>query len=383
MSLDRRTAVAALAAAGLLWGTSVPLTKLALEWLPPGWLTVTRFGLAAAVLLSAVRFRIRAVCSPAVLAWGAVGYGGSILVQNAGITRTSVSHAALLVGATPVLVAFIAAVQHRRVARPVAWTGFAVSFVGVGLVAAGGGGGTTFTGDGLVLASLVFSASFTVAQARLLSGRDPVAVTAVQFLAATLATLPVAAVTEGPPPAPGASGTLLAIAALTLMGTLAPSTLFAYGQARVSAETAGAFVNLEPLVGAAAGAVVFGDPLGLAQAAGGAAILAGITLSSLPLLLTARRPAVGDQRDGCGRDVAAQGRVAVQHRRRRRAGHGPGQRSAAWPGCGTSGGVGAAPGAKDQSGGGRGGDVGCDRVPAQRAVLRGAGDRAPGPGPDP
>jgi drug/metabolite transporter (DMT)-like permease len=251
MDLDRRTAVAALTAAGLFWGTSVPVTKLALEWLPPGWLTVARFGLAAAVLLGTVRSRARAACSPAVLAWGAVGYGGSILVQNAAIARTSVSHAALLVGATPVLVAAFAAVRRRRMAPPEAWTGFAVSFVGVGLVAAGGGGGATFTGDGLVLASLVLSASFTVAQARLLPGRDPVAVTAVQFLAAALATLPVAAVTEAAPAAAGDAGALLATAALGLVGTLAPSTLFAYGQARVSAESAGAFLNLEPLVGAA------------------------------------------------------------------------------------------------------------------------------------
>ncbi len=40
---------------------------------------------------------------------GAFGYGGSVAVQNAGITRTSVTHAALLVGAVPVLVAVIAA----------------------------------------------------------------------------------------------------------------------------------------------------------------------------------------------------------------------------------------------------------------------------------
>jgi hypothetical protein len=33
--------------------------------------------------------------------------------------------------------------------------------------------------------------------------------------------------------------------------------------------------------------------------------------------------------------------------------------------------------------GGQRGDVGCDQVPAQRAVLRPAGDRARGPGPDP
>jgi drug/metabolite transporter (DMT)-like permease len=101
MNLHRRTAVAALTAAGLLWGTTVPMTKLALEGLPPGWLTVARFGLAAAALLGGIRFRVRTACSPAVLGWGAAGYGGAILVQNAGITRTSVTRAALLVGATP------------------------------------------------------------------------------------------------------------------------------------------------------------------------------------------------------------------------------------------------------------------------------------------
>ena len=284
MNRHRRTAVAALTAAGLLWGTTVPMTKLALEWLPPGWLTVARFGLAAVVLLAAVGFRVRGAASPAVLAWGAVGYGGSILVQNAGIARTSVSHAALLIGATPVLVAVIAALRHRSVAPPVAWTGFAVSFAGVALVATGGGAGAKIGGDALVLASLVFSAAFTVAQARLLCGRDPVAVTAVQFLGAALTALPVAAVTEGIPPAAAGAGPVLATAGLVLLGTLAPATLFAYGQARVSAEIAGSFVNLEPLVGAAAGALVFGDPVGLALAAGAAAILAGIALSSLPLL---------------------------------------------------------------------------------------------------
>jgi O-acetylserine/cysteine efflux transporter len=289
MSFDRRTAIAALTAAGLLWGTTVPMTKLALEGLPPGWLTVARFGLAAAVLLAAVRFRVGAAWSPAVLGWGAVGYGGTILVQNAGIARTSVSHAALLVGATPVLVAVIAAVRHRQVARPVAWAGFAVSFLGVALVAAGGTGGTSLGGDGLVLASLILSAAFTVAQVRLLVGRDPIAVTAVQFLAAALAALPVAVVTEGLPVLAVGGPAVLAATGLALVGTLAPFTFFAYAQARVSAEIAGAFLNLEPLVGVVAGALLFGDPVGPTQAVGGAAILAGIALSSLPLL-PGRRP---------------------------------------------------------------------------------------------
>src|SRR5208283_261730 len=208
MNTNRRHAVAALIAAGLLWGTSVPLSKLALAWLSPGWLTATRFGLAAAVLLAAVpltagrttgRARLRAAFTPKVLASGALGYGGSVMVQNAGITRTSVTHAALLIGATPVLVAIIAAVWHRNVARPVAWAGFVVSLLGVGLIAGGGGGGATTAGDGLVLASLLLAAGVTVAQGRLLTGRDPVAVTAVQFLGAALGALLVSVFTEGAP----------------------------------------------------------------------------------------------------------------------------------------------------------------------------------------
>ncbi len=292
MNTNRRPAVAALIAAGLLWGTTVPLSKLGLQWLSPGWLTTVRFGLAAAILLAAARRRgLRRAFTPAVLAAGALGYGGSVLLQNAGIGRTSVTHAALLIGAVPVLVAIIAAVWHRAVARPVAWFGFALSLGGVAVVTAGGGGGgATLAGDGLVLASLVLSATVTVAQGRLLIGRDPIAVTAVQFLGAALGSLPIAVLTGGGPAGPGHVGPVLAVLALAAGGTLLPFTLFAFGQSRVSAEVAGAFLNLEPLVGAIAGAVAFGDPVGLAQVAGGVAIVAGIGLSSLPLVTSRRIP---------------------------------------------------------------------------------------------
>ena len=285
MSTYRNRAVAALTAAGLLWGTTVPLSKLALEWLPTGWLTAVRFGVAAAILLAvASRRDLRGASTPLLLASGAVGYGGSVLLQNAGISRTSVTQAALLIGAVPVMVAIIAALWQHTVARPVAWAGFAVSLAGVALVTGGHGGGATLGGDGLVLLSLLLSATFTVAQVRLLKGRDPVSVTAVQFLGAALAGLIFSATTEGLPPVPHAAGPVLATAALVLGGTLLPFTLFAYGQSRVSAEIAGAFVNIEPLVGAVAGIVLFGNPAGVAQIAGGLAILGGIALSSLPVI---------------------------------------------------------------------------------------------------
>jgi drug/metabolite transporter (DMT)-like permease len=208
-----------------------------------------------------------------------------------------VTHAALLIGAVPVLVAIIAAVWHHTVARPVAWAGFVVSLGGVGLIAGVGGGGAALSGDGLVLVSLLISATFTVGQARLLPGHDPVAVTAVQFLGAALGALAFTVVTEGAPGVPAGPGPVLAVAALAVGGTLLPFTLFAFGQSRVSAEVAGAFLNLEPLVGAIAGVAIFGNPLGPVQVGGGAAIVAGIGLSSLPLLAGSRRPRGRDKGD--------------------------------------------------------------------------------------
>ena len=77
--------------------------------------------------------------------------------------------------------------------------------------------------------------------------------------------------------------------ALIAGGTLIPFTRFAFGQSRLPVEIAGAFLSIEPLVGALAGAVVFGDPAGLANPAGGAAILGGVALSSV------RRPRVVDR----------------------------------------------------------------------------------------
>src|ERR1700733_7580419 len=76
--VSQRRAVAALAAAGVAWGTSVPLSKAALGWLSPGWLVVARFALAAAILLVTVdRGALRAAFRWQVLAWGGGGVGGS------------------------------------------------------------------------------------------------------------------------------------------------------------------------------------------------------------------------------------------------------------------------------------------------------------------
>ncbi len=282
MSRSNRSAIFALVAAGTLWGLNVPLTKLALGWLGPGWLTVARFAVAAPLLALVGRRGIRDALTPAVLASGAIGFGAVILLQNAGIERTSVSHAAVVIGAAPVLVALIAAGLGRTSSRPLTWAGYAVALLGIALVAGAAGGGSTPRGDLLVLASVVLSAAFVAIQPRLLDGRDPAAVTAVQFAGGAFVALPVALATGGVPHGPGAAIPALAVAALVLAGTPLPFWLFAFGQARVPAEFAGAFLNLEPVVGAAAGWLALGEPASIPQILGMVAVLFGVAMSTLP-----------------------------------------------------------------------------------------------------
>jgi drug/metabolite transporter (DMT)-like permease len=282
MNRDRRTALISLAAAGALWGLTVPLSKLALGWLDGGWLAVARFGVAAPLLAFVARGRLRAALNGPVAAWGALGYGLVIVLQNAGIAHTSVSHGALIVGAVPALVALLSLARGQaRIGRR-SWLGFGLALAGVAFVAGGGGSGATPAGDALVLASAVLSAAFIVAQPRLLAGRDASAVTAVQMAAGALASLPFALAGGAPPALPATAAPALAAVGLALAGTLLPMALFARGQARVEPELAGAFVNLEPLVGTAIGALAFHDAFGSPQLAGALAVLAGIALSALP-----------------------------------------------------------------------------------------------------
>src|SRR5215208_1719752 len=280
MTTDRRNALAALAAAGLIWGLTVPMSKVAMGWLDPLWLTAARFAAAAPVLAIAARGSLREAMTLRVAAWGVLFYGAVVGVQNIGVAMTSVSHGALICGSVPAFVALVALASGRGSAGPGAWAGFAIAVFGVMLVA-GAGGASSLAGDALVLLAAAISAFYVVAQPGVLNGRDPAAVTAVQMTAGALAVGPFAVAFEGFPPTTAVPtlDQLTAFAALAGLGSVVPFVLYAYGQKRVSPEVAGAFVNLEPLVGAMVGAFAFGDPFGTAPLLGATAIVGGILMS--------------------------------------------------------------------------------------------------------
>ncbi|HTW12169.1 MAG TPA: DMT family transporter [Solirubrobacteraceae bacterium] len=279
--MKNRTALLALIAAGTIWGSTIALSKLSLEWLDPSWLAAMRFLVAAPVLALISRAHLRRALTPRVVVSGALGIGLTMLLQNAGIAHTSVSHAAIIVGGLPVIVAVIAAGAGHGSSRPMLWLGYGVALGGIILVARGGGGGATSGGDLLVLASTVVSAAFIAFQPLVLKGQDAGAVTAVQFAAGAAVATPVALL-GGLPHAPAATPPVVAFVALALAGTVLPFWLFAHGQKGTSPELAGAMVNLEPLVGAVVGWIGFGDPCGVSQVLGAIALVAGILLSTVP-----------------------------------------------------------------------------------------------------
>lgn len=319
MDRNRYIPFAALAGAGLLWGLTVPLSKLALPWLGPGWLTVARFAVSAPLLGFVARGSLREALVPRVAVAGAIGFGGVIVLQNAGVQRTSVSHAAVILGTVPVLVAMITAAMGHARARPRTWGGSGLALGGIALIAGAGASGSISSGDVLVLGSAVLSAAFIAMQPSLLHGRTPAAVTAVQFAAGALVAVPIAVLTQGAPAAPAGVGPVLAVGALTLAGTLTPFWLFAFGQAKVTADVAGAFVNLEPVVGAAIGWLAFGNAASPQQLLGALAVVAGVLVSTVHSTKSGLHPVEVDPKSAPSKRMSPRPRRAALRCESRRA----------------------------------------------------------------
>lgn len=279
--MRNRAALTAIFVACIIWGTTVALSKVILTWLDPSWLAVLRFGLAVPLLAFVARRDLRAALTPTVIAAGVLGYGVSMLLQNEGVEHTSVAHAAIIVGALPAVVAVLSVMLRRGRPTRLAWIGYVIGGLGIALVAGGKGGGAAVSGDLLMLISVVGTGFFMMMQPAALHGRNVTAVTAVEFLAGALTSLPVALLGHATPEAPTHAGPVVAFVVLALVCTALPFWLFAYGQARVAPDLAGGLVNIEPLVGAVLGWVAFGNPAGAAQLLGATVVVAGIVLSTV------------------------------------------------------------------------------------------------------
>jgi drug/metabolite transporter (DMT)-like permease len=269
-------AVAALVLSGLFWGLGFPLGKLALREMEAAHLVLLRFAAAAIVAAPFAFWRAEARAlfrSPAVWCAGVL-YGLAFLVQFEGLARTSVTLAALLIGAMPALIAICGWAVGEKVGR-LAWAGVAAATAGAALIAGKPGEAGTPLGVALSLVALLIFLVWLVVLRRAPRSGGLMALPAVTIVIATAAILPVALVMHGAPRLDFSAGAWAGIVGQGVLSTLLATACWQYGLTRVGSATAGVFVNIEPLMGAVIGVALFGDRLTLGLAFGGLLILAG------------------------------------------------------------------------------------------------------------
>jgi len=289
--------------AGCLWGTGFYWGRLALNEMSVEHMVLYRFlfaslGMLPVVLANLGRFRLSPSELRLLLLSAAFGIPIQFLLQFHGLALTTVSHASLMVGSMPVLLAAAAAVFAGERLDWIGWLALSGSTVGAALIVLGGSRSPTahaessLAGDLLVVASLIAALAWILLSKKLMQTHSPPVVTAYTILSGTamLAVLilgpwmlnPLANWKVKPPPMVHVSPT--AWAALAISGLLCTATttlLWNWGIHHVPASRAGVFLNIEPALGSWLGVQLLGEHLGPYAWAGGALILAAaITLTT-------------------------------------------------------------------------------------------------------
>jgi drug/metabolite transporter (DMT)-like permease len=270
------------ALAGCCWGTGFFFGKIALTELSVGHMVLYRFLFACIGLLPLLRPEHFSRRDWALLLISALlGIPLQFLVQFYGLSLTTVSHAALMVGTMPVILAVGATIfTHERLDWK-AWLALAGSTIGVTLITLSGtrhqaaGHGPSFTGDMLVVFSLVIALGWVLLNRDLMHRHSPIDVTVYNILAGSVMLAVWIILKDGPPPVRGLSLEVwLSCAAGGLLCTSAATFLWNWGMHHVPASRAGVFLNIEPALGSILGVTLLGDKLGPAAWLGGALIIA-------------------------------------------------------------------------------------------------------------
>ena len=292
----------ACALAGGLWGTGFYFGRLALNEMSVEYMVLYRFLFASLGMLPiALTQRVRLTRSEVwiLLISAAFGIPIQFLLQFHGLALTTVSHASLMVGSMPVLLAAAAAMFAGERLDWLGWAALIGSTIGVALIVLGGSRGTatrgepSLVGDLLVVASLVLALAWILLSKKLMQTHSPTVVTSYSILSGTLM---LGAITLGPwivnpffkghaleaPPMAEVSHTAwIALAISGLLCTATTTLLWNWGIHNVPASRAGVFLNIEPALGSWLGVRLLGEQLGpFAWAGGGLILTAAVILTT-------------------------------------------------------------------------------------------------------
>lgn len=275
----RVAAAASLAGVAVIWGATFPLGKLVLRHLAPFQYLGGRFGLATVLMLPFAWRDLKSLDGGAVsrgLVTGAVLFGAYAL-QTLGLRVTTASEAGLITGLSVVIVPLLAAIWVRRPADLLTTAGVAVAAGGLWLLA--WQGLRPRTGDLLVLACAVAIAFHIILVGRFAPAIPPRGFAVLQI--GTVAVLAVAAGTLEPRPSAVPSQAIGAMAFMAVGATVLAYLVQSWAQRFTSPARTGLVFTIEPVAALAFGVLWLGESLSARQAAGAAAVLAGIAMGEL------------------------------------------------------------------------------------------------------
>jgi drug/metabolite transporter (DMT)-like permease len=276
----------------VIWSSYPTLVKVALRDMPPFTLAALRCLLASG-LMAALVWRegessggpLTRADVPGLLVLGIAGITLSTGTFYLAIALTTASNAIILTATTPVFVAVGGHLFFGERLRVRQWAGVACSAVGVLLTVTRGElhllERPPRAGDAIALVGQVGWATYTLYGKRVLTRLSPRVATLAAYAIGTALLIPVAAI-AAPAFPPARMGSLPAWAVVAFQGTVGTLSHIWYyrGVQEVGPAVTAVFMNLQPLMGVALATLVLGEAVGMAQAVGGLAILAGVWLAT-------------------------------------------------------------------------------------------------------
>lgn len=271
----------------VIWGFSIPATKLALLDLPPLTLTALRFLVAVPLflILAVGQLRVPWRAVPSIAALGVMGISLGNVAQSFGVAGTSASVATIISATIPIFVVIFAALRLKQAVTGRQWFGLLAAFAGIALVAVGSGSevagaaSTTASGVAWMLVSAIAIAFYYIWSAELSEKFGIMAVAAWNGLAGLLAVLPLAGWEMAQTSIHVTAQALWLTVYLAVMVTVLGLLLWLYLLRNVPARVAASVQYLQPVLGIGSSAALFGDRLGFLFVAGVILVLAGLALS--------------------------------------------------------------------------------------------------------
>jgi drug/metabolite transporter (DMT)-like permease len=281
-------ALLGLAFLNLMWGGSLPATKLALQSFPPMTLASARLVLATGLFVAALQpAALRSVprkdaLSMAVL--GVIGFAGVQVFQALGTSLTSGSTATVLASTSPLWIAVFAPVLLHERPRAVSALGVLLALGGVALITTSTNGetgpGGSLAGNAIVCLSSVASALYTCLGKGLMQRYSPMVLCAFSCGGGALATLPLAGLELATVPAvPDPLGWALLLY-LAVLVTFVGFAVWFWGLRALPAARAGALMFLQPLSGLLLATLVLGEQPTTGFLIGCGLVLAGVYVAA-------------------------------------------------------------------------------------------------------